>query len=84
MTSSTKVGPIFGRLDDGGMEAVSGALAGFLRNWQPGGSLGINILLFSLLQTRQRPADRALRDALQLAEQVVIDVVIFAPLTGSG
>src|ERR1700691_1345802 len=65
----------------GGGQSGIGGISG---NWRPGGCIDINMLLFSRLQIRQRPADGTLRDAPQLAEQAVIDVVIFAPLTGSG
>jgi hypothetical protein len=44
---------------------------------------GIKILIFSELRDRGRPTSATLRDAEELAEQAVIDMVIFAPLTGS-
>src|ERR1700691_3590354 len=65
----------------GGGQSGIGGISG---NWRAGGCIDIYMLLFSPLQIRQRRADGTLRDAPHLAEKAVIDVVIFAPLTGSG
>lgn len=43
----------------------------------------INTFIFNRLQDDGRPRTATLRDAQELTERAVIDMVIFAPLTGS-